>query len=372
MAKKKEQTESKLSIKTVVLQEMVSRAIKGAGQNKLIAITSLMAIQLKDKQLKLITTDASNTLYVMQNDVEGEDFYCTVRVEQFSQLIAKTTSENVTLTLEGSVLVVKGNGTYKIELPLDENGDIIQYPDPASELAVEGEMIDINLSTIKTILATNKAALAVTMEEPVYTCYYMGDTVVTTDKSKICGLNVKMFDDPILLFPETVDLLDVMTEEKISAYVKDDIIEFISKDCIVYAHIADGIEDFAINEINTLLGEEFESSCKVARNDLLSLLDRINLFVGTYDNRAITLTFTEQGIEVSSKQSNGVELIPYLESKNFKPYTCDLDIKMLVQQIKANAADGLNIQYGNEVSLKFVDGNVTQILALLMDDSVAE
>jgi len=362
----------KLSIKTVVLQEMVSRAMKGAGQNKLIALTSLMAIQLKDKQLKLITTDASNTLYILQDNVEGEDFYCTVRVEQFSQLISKTTSENITLTLEGSVLTVKGNGTYKIELPMDENGDIIKYPDPAAELKVEGEMSEINLSTIKTILTTNKAALAVTMEEPVYTCYYMGDKVVTTDQSKICGFNVKLFDTPILLFPETVNLLDVMTEEKISVYIKDDIIEFISKDCVVYAHLADDIEDFQIDAINGLLDEEFNSSCKVNRNDLLSLLDRIGLFVGVYDDRKITLTFTEQGVEVSSEQSNGVEVIPYLDNKNFKPYTCKLDIKMLVQQVKANVADSLTIQYGNDVSIKFVDGNITQILALRMDDDVAE
>lgn len=357
----------KLSTKTVVLQEMVSRSIKGAGQNKLIPLTSLMAIRLKDAQLTLITTDASNTLYITQDKVDGDDFYCVVQAEQFAKLIAKMTSENVTLTLDNSGLTVKGNGVYKLDLPLDENGNTIQYPDPAAEFEVNGELTEINLSTIKTILATNKAALAVTMEEPVYTGYYVGDKVVSTDGYKICGLNVKLFDEPVLIAPETMNLLDVMTEEKIGAYVQDDIIEFITKDCVIYGHLMEGLDNFAIEPISGLLEEEFASVCKINKADLLALLDRIALFVGIYDNRAIRLTFTETGVDVSSKQSNGVETIVYMDSKNFKPYTCQLDIGLLLQQVKASRADVLELHYGNERSIKFVDGNVTQVVALLTE-----
>lgn len=356
-----------LSIKTVVLQEMVSRAIKGASQNKILPITSLMAIRVKDHQLTLITTDASNTLYIMQDKIESDDFYCTVQVDQFSKLVSRMTSENITLSLDGSVLTVKGNGTYKIELPLDENGGLIQYPDPAAELKIDGELTDINLATIKTILGVNKAALATTMELPQYTGYYIGDRVVSTDTYKICGLAVKLFEEPVLIAPETMNLLDVMTEEKIGVYIADEVVEFITKDCVLYSHKMEGVEDFAIESINGLLDEEFESSCKVNKTDLLAVLDRIGLFVGTYDNKAITLTFTDKGIDISSKQSDGVETLVYMDSKNFKPYTCQLDISILTQQVKANTADTINIQYGNESSVKLVDGSITQVIALLED-----
>ena len=43
-----------------------------------------------------------------------------VQAELFSKLVAKTTTETITLTLKESSLEVKGNGTYNIELPLDE------------------------------------------------------------------------------------------------------------------------------------------------------------------------------------------------------------------------------------------------------------
>ena len=105
----------KLSIKTTILQEMVSRVIKGASQNKLIPLTSLMAIQLKSGKLTLITTDASNTLYIMQDKVEGDDFYCVMPVEQFSKLVSKMSSENITLLLDNNILTINGNGIYKID-----------------------------------------------------------------------------------------------------------------------------------------------------------------------------------------------------------------------------------------------------------------
>lgn len=359
----------KLSMKTVVLQEMVGKAIKGASQNKLLPITALMAIQLKDGQLTIITTDASNYLYIIHDKVEGDEFYVVVQAEQFSKLISKLTSENVTLNLDKSVLEIKANGNYKLELPLDENGELIQYPDPVAEAKIDGKAIDINLATIKTILNSNKAALAVTMEEPAYTGYYVGDKVVTSDFVKICGLNVKLFNKPVLISPEMMNLLDVMTEEKISAYIKDDVIEFVTKDCIVYGHKMEGIEDFAIDAINGLLDEKFASSCEVSKSGMLSLLDRISLFVGANDKKAITLTFTKEGIDISSKQSDGVETIAYIKSTKFKAYTCQIDIVMLTQQIKAYSADNLVIQYGNDKSIKFVDGNVTQVLALHDDET---
>jgi len=357
----------KLSVKAGILKELVSRSIKGASQNKLIPLTSLMAIQLKDGKLTLITTDASNYLYVAQDNVAGEDFYVVVHVEQFSKLIGKMTCDNIELELTKSVLVVKGNGEYKIELPLDENGDFIKFPDPVGELD-EGE--DVDLVDIKTILNSIKPALAVTMEVPVYTRYYFGERVVGTDSYKMASLNrCVMGNEPLLISPETMELLDVMTCETIQFHQNDSVIIFTSPDCIVYGHKMDGVEDYPIDAINELVDEQFGSSCKIDRNALLAVLDRISLFVGQYDNKCISLTFTEEGINISSKASTGIEMIKYLESDNFKPFTCNVDIVVFVQQLKACALDTVQIEYGNENTLKWVDGDITQVMALFSEET---
>lgn len=358
----------KVTITTAILQEMVSRAVKGASQNKLIPLTSLMSIVLADKKLTLTTTDASNYLYIVREGVEGDEFNVTVQVEQFSKLVSKITSETTTLELVESTLIVTGNGTYKIELPLDEGGQLIDFPNPVASLSIDTPAVKLNLATIKTILSANKSALATTMEIPVYTNYYVGDSVISTDTNKICGFNEKIFADAILIAPEFMDLLDNMTAEVVEAYVTDDFTLFASADCVVYGPRIEGIEDFAIDAVSELLNEDFESTCKVNKADLLSALDRIDLFVGVYDNRAIKLTFTDKGLDISSKQSNGVETLQYIDSKNAKPYTCSVDIGVLISQVKPNSADSVELQYGNSKSIKIVDGKVTQIIALLENE----
>lgn len=364
----------KLTIKTSKLQEMLTRAMKGSSNNKLIPLTGLMAIQLKNNELTIITSDATNYLYIKEQKVAGEDFYVVVQTDTIAKLIAKTTSENVTLELMESRLQISGNGKYSIELPLDENGSLIKYPDPAKEYEkiASTEAKEINLTTVRAILTTAKAALATTLEVPCYTGYYVGDNVIATDTYKICGMDMKLVDTPKLISPEMMDLLNVMKEEKIKLYVYDNKLVFSSTDCVVYGSTLDGVEDYAVDAINGLLTETFDSMCKLSKDALLQLLDRLSLFVGNYDKNGIYLTFTPNGMMVSSKQSNGTEILEYKESKNFTDYTCCIDIEMLHTQVKAQTTDVIELWYGKDNAIKMVDGNVTQIVALLEDDRLEE
>lgn len=361
----------KITLKTDKLKEMVSRSIKGAGNNKLIPITSLMAIQLKDSVLTFITTDATNYLYITDDKVVGEDFYVVVDANMFSKLISKMTCENVTLEAKVDTLSVKGNGTYKLELPLDEDGEPIKYPDPHERLSRSSTDIGtINRTTIQVILETIKPALATTLENPCYTGYYIGDNVVATDTYKIASMGVKLFDsEPRLLSAELLDLLAVMTAEKISVEIVDNDIMFITPDCIVCGKLMEGLEDFAIVPIMELVNTEFDSCCSVPKSALLQLLDRLSLFVGPYDKNAIHLTFTQNGLQVSSKATNGIETIQYVSSTDFKDFTCAVDIQMLTNEVKAIQNDVIEIHYGEDNAIKMVDGNITIIVALLDDDS---
>lgn len=366
----------KLTINTTKLQEMVSRAVKGVGNNKLIPLTSLMAIEVKNNTLTLITTDATNYLYISEDKIVAEDFYVVVDANTFSKLISKMTCENVTLEVKSGVYVleVKGNGNYKIELPLDENGEPIKYPDPVDKLELSGDTSAgvVNRTTIQVILETIKPALATTLENPCYTGYYMGNRVVATDTYKIASMAVELFGEAKLISPELLDLLAVMNEEKISVYVSGNDIVYETSDCIVCGKFMEGIEDYAIDAISGLVDTEFDSFCSVPKNTLLQLLDRLSLFVGTYDKNAVYLTFTQNGLQVSSKAANGIELINYVSSSNFKDFTCAIDIQMLTQEVKAIQNDVIELYYGEDNAIKMTDGNITIIIALLEDDTEDE
>lgn len=361
----------KLTIGTEKLKDLVSRSAKGVGNNKLIPLTSLMAIEVKDNQLTLITTDATNYLYITEDKVVADDFYVVVDADVFSKLISKMTCDNVVLEIKSGLqaLEVKGNGTYKLELPLDENGEPIRYPDPVSKLDLsEGITDTINRSTIQVIRETIKPALAVTLENPCYTGYYMGHDVVATDTYKIASMDVKMFEEAKLVSPQLVDLLAVMTEEKISVDICGNDIVYSTPTCIVCGKFMEGIEDFAIDPIMELVNTEFDSVCSVPKNALLQLLDRLSLFVGTYDKNTIHLTFTPVGLQVSSKAATGVEIINYTASDNFRDFTCAIDIQMFTQEVKAISNDVIELHYGEDNAIKMTDGNITIIVALLEDE----
>ena len=94
---KKEKVSNKLTIKTAKLQDMVSRVVKGAKNDKVLPITQMMAIRLQDNVLTLITTSVTTTMYIREEKVDGNDFYVVVPVDVFSKLISKLTCENITL-----------------------------------------------------------------------------------------------------------------------------------------------------------------------------------------------------------------------------------------------------------------------------------
>ena len=358
-----------LKIKTLELQEMVGKAITGASNNVLLPITSLMNIKVENNILVLTTTDGTNYFYVRSSEkIDCEDFEVSVIADLFTKLIQKTTSENVSLIFDNS-LTVKGNGEYKIELPLDENGELIKYPDPVSSLNLSNAVEKtINRTTIQVILDTIKPALAVTLENPCYTGYYVGDQVVATDTYTIASMDVKLFDEARLVSPEFMELLSVVNSEKITVQMTQNDIVCSTPDCIVYGKFMEGIEDYAIDAIMGLVDTEMDSFCSIPKNAILQLLDRLSLFVGTYDKNAIHLTFTPNGLQVSSKAASGVEIIDYVSSENFKDFTCSIDIQMLTQEIKAIQNDVIELCYGEDNAIKMTDGNITIIVALLEDD----
>lgn len=362
----------KFTINTEKLKDMVSRAIKGAGNNKLIPITSLIAIKLVNGVLTFVTTDATNYLYIQASGIEGDDFYAVVSASTLSKLVSKLTCDTTTFEIAGGnwVLNVVGNGSYKIELPLDENGEGIKYPDPYANFTNAVDFGYINRTVVQVILDTIKPALSLSFDNPCYTGYYVGDKVVATDTYKIANMDIPIFEVPKLISPQLMDLLSVITEERIRVtFDGKDTLIFSAGDCVIVGKTMEGLDEFAIEPITELVNTRFEHFCAVPKTSFIQALDRLMIFVGPYDKNEVSLTFTNSGLQISSKEVTGVELIEYVASEKFIDFTCEIDIQMLMQEIKAIQSDVINVYYGDDSSIKLVDGNITIIVAFLEDDN---
>ena len=360
-----------MKVVTSRMKEAVNKAIKGAGFNNLIPITSMIGIKLSDGKLRLLTTDMTNTLCIIIDKVAGDDMDITVDADKFGKLIAKTTSEDIDLSVKDDVLFVKANGTYKIPLISDEEG-LISFPDIKMMEDIKIPDCKTKLSSVMQAYNINKSALAKTLENPALTGYYCGEMVISTDANVITFNGFKMFEyeNPILISAQQMQLLTLNTKEDIDVYIGSASIQFVTEDVIIDGALMEGIEDFPANEVNAYLDEAFTSSCKVPKDLLLSVLDRLALFIEPYDKNGAYFTFGRKGINIHSKKDASTETINYVESKDFKPFVCCVDIPMLKEQLQANPDDTVKICYGNENALKIESGKVIQVIALLEDEDL--
>lgn len=357
-----------LKVKTLELQEMVGKAIKCVSNNKLIPLTSLMSVKVENNILTLATTDATNYFYVSKKEpVDCEDFEVCVMADLFTKLVQKTTSDSTEIIVDNAIMKVKGNGVYTMELPLDENGATIKFPKKALN-----EMRDfggtIKLSTIKNVLNFNKASLAINMEMPALTSYYCGEKVITSDRFKICSTDIKLFKNPMLITATLMELLGVMSSEDITVSLSEKDVIFSTDVETIYAPITEGIDTYPVEPITNLVESGFSSMCKVSREAVMNIIDRLSLFVSPYDKKGIYLTFSNEGIMFSSKKSSGQELVPFVASENFEPYTCCVNIEMLRSQLATQDEDNIELHYGSEIAIKMVTKNIIQIVALMEDD----
>ena len=359
----------KLVINTTDLKEMVSKAERGAGNNKLLPITCLMGISCTDN-FTLMTTDGTNYLCVTKklNSYVDEAFEVAVAVDRFAKLVSRMTCENVTIEVLNDYLQITGNGTYKIELPYDENGNVVKYKNPAdkvanSEVVTKGE---VTTATVKQVIASVKPALSITPEVPCYMNYYVGDRVIGTDTYTIADLEYKMFNTPKLISAELMNLVSLTDAVQMEYTIySDGNITFIADDCQVYGRCSDGLDEYAIASIDKLLNMGFDSKCEIPKDAILQLLDRLMLFVAPYDKNGVTLTFTEDALLVESLNSSGVEKIDYLSKENVVQASYTIDIQTLQAQIKASLGNNVEIYWGNSTAIKLNSGRLVQIIALL-------
>ena len=356
-----------LIVKTEQMQAMVTKAVKGAGNNKLIPITSLMKIEAKDGQLILETTNGTNYVYVKQPVEIKSDFYAVVPVEIFSKLIARITRPQVTLEVENSILTVYGNGEYSIALPLNEEGEAIVYPDPVAKVQMSEPTAKVPTATFKRILTTVKPSLAVTLEVPCHTGYYCGDKVIATDGYKACAMDDNIFGVAKLINPEAMTLFNIIEESSVNVYIADKVLVFSTEDCIIYTREMDGIEDYPVEAIEGLLNLDFASVCELDTANVLAALDRLALFVSPYDKNAIQLEFRDEELNISNNELNSEESISYTAPIELSaPVRVRIDVTIFTEQVKANSSNTFKLHFGRNNAIKLTsEGNITQILALM-------
>lgn len=360
-----------MKIGTEKFKAAVSKAVQGAGFNKLLPLTTMIGLKYTEskKALWFTTTDMTNILDVFVDDVvDPEPLEATIDADTFSKLVAKLTSDTVELSVENNTLIVKGNGTYKFPLISDEDG-LVQFPKTEK---ITGEEKEVLLSTVMSVYNSNEPALAKTLEQPYLTGYYFGEEAVSTDATVITfnSKSITKAEKPLLISAQALFLLTLNSQEKIKLAQNEEALQFTTDDVVVTTSMLEGIDEYPIDEIKKYLDEDFPASCKVSKDILLDVIDRLELFIEPYDMNGAYFTFTEEGINVHSKKDASTEVIKYIESEKFVPFICCVDIPALKEQVQAIPENTITLSYGNDNALRIDCGDIVQIVSLLEDEEL--
>ena len=359
----------KTTINTKQLQELVTKSMKCAACNPKIPITGMIAIEVKKGTITLTTTDECNYLYV-KGDCEANDFYVVVNAELFVKLISKLTSDTVTMEIVNDSLEINANGRYVLELPYDGEGELVKFPNPVAKMPENVAHADVPLSTLKMVLATAKASVDCTKDYyGCYAGYYFGeDCVMTTDSYKMCKIDTSVFGVPALLWSSTMELVGLLSGDNVDVSIGGNCIYMQTPSGDIYAQLMDCIADFNVEAVKKYTSAEFERSCVVSKAELLQVLDRLSLFVTKLDENGIFLTFGQEELKITSRQSDGEEAIAYSEFVDGSEFSCCIDVERFTDQVKSVLADTVEIFFGSSSTIKIEDGNVTKIVSLFEEE----
>ena len=353
-----------ITLKTETLQALVNKAIKGMSNNKMLPITEMIGINLDGTTLSLVTTDGRNKVQVLDtiDNAENIQFNISVNGNNFSKLIQKITSQNITLTIEDNKLEVKGNGTYTFSLPVDEDGNVVVL----SSIVPEGlDIQEVNVNDLKASYNLNKESVATTMETPAYTgFYYDSNGSITTNSLKISSVKTKLLNNPVLLYANFVELFTLLEDEKAQIIQNNSEIFVKTKSIILKGSKMSDLSEFPVDSIRPFLEEDMEHKVRVNKQALLDLLERISIFVTPYDKNGIRIDFTKDGMIIWTIKGDSNELLPYSGSENVINHTIKLDITNFKALVSSNPEEEVTIHYGSPVAIKMTFGNTIQVVSL--------
>lgn len=341
-----------ITISTKSLQAMAGKLNK-CSANKLLEITKYWHIAVSDAGVEMTAMDGSNYITAKDTSVKGS-LEAIVNADQFGKLIDKTSVDKVTLELKDNYLRVVGNGDYKVEIVLGETFPFYEVPDKV-------KAIEAQTGSLKKIGTYNKAAVSTTLADGYLTGYFVGEAeAVTSDGIKICINPIELFEEPVLLTSQLMNLATALTGEKFTIKTWDNKIIFEDASTVIYGAQLDGLDEFP--EVDAFAEAEFDSNVKLSKLGIMAILDRLTLFLDSFDKSEIILEFTDKTLKIATGKGS-FEQIAYAEANNVQPFVCNVNVVYLRDLISAVQNEYFYLHFSDETMIEIVDGDVLFILA---------
>lgn len=358
---------NQITLNTQQFSDALSKAVKGSGRFPMLLVTMAIGISAKNGNLNLYTTDSSVTLKVTIPKVVDPtiSFYTCTDSAQLYKLVSKMTTEKLTLSIADDYIEIKGNGVYKLPLYTDEEGNICTI----RPIKVEGDEFTITKMDLDKLSTYNKVSLSKIAAVREYTGYYISEqAALTYNEHTLCNTKLSWKGDKVLLPKMIVDLFATISDKEVAVTIKDNKIKFVTPTINISGTIMEGVENYPDQGLLALFEDgNFDNTIKVNRLLLEGCLDRIGLFVKNDEMSVVTMVVDENGLLLSSSDTNGCERIPCVEKSIKDSVNKNLNIVDLQAVISTISDENIVIGYGNNKGILVKDTASQQVVPYITE-----
>ena len=354
---------------------------------KEICKTILYAIDTSDptlvkETLELVAEDGILSLSVTNREYfatarlsmeDQEKFRATVNSSTFLKLVSQLTTDTLELVVDGSSLIVKADGTYKIPL-IFKDEELLELP----RIELNNITTSMNVSglILNNILTYNSKELqsAKVVYKPAQKCYYLDENGAITFTTGACVNNFNL-EKPVklLLSQKVVKLFKLFSED-------DKVLFEISQDQDVNGDVftnvrfsTDSVEittttpsdtkvidSVPVQAIRDMSNRTYDYSVLLDRDHLVKILGRLLVFK---DDLSIIAEFKFSNSSCQISYCNNVEEIGYNDAQlNPIDYTLYLNIETLKNILDGCQEEFITLNFGDHKAVVIVRQSVRNIV----------
>jgi len=354
------------------------KILTAVDSSEVSTLTTTLQIKAIGNFLNLCVTNREYFVQVKTELDEPIEFNATVNANLFLKLISKITTESITLDVNESSLVIKGNGTYKLPLIFDDE-KLLELP----EININNKTNTFTVSSniLNSILLYNSKELnKAVVSSPVQKLYYIDNKGAITFTSGACVNNFSL-EQPIsiLLNAKIVKLFKLFKDEPVSFTIgydsiSDDIIQtkvrFESRCVVITAIISCDdtmLKSVPVSAIRNRADMEYPYSVNLNRDELSQTINRLLLFADSsesYVKPYSCFEFEKDYVTIYDTNKDNHEIIYYNNEKSNieTKYTAVLDLMDLKTTLENCTEQYLTINFGNEEAIVISRGNIKNII----------
>jgi len=365
-------------INTESIKQVSNKILNALDTSEHTILTDTLEIIAKDKCLYFNVTNKEYYVSITVPITADDEFHATVNANMFLKLISQITTETVALSVSDKVLVVEGNGKFKIPLMLAFD-KLMELPELTIDVVTQS--FDISNDILTSITNFNSREIAGNAYNNIMMkSYYIDDKGCITYMSGAC-INSFTLEKPIklVLGSKIVKLFKLFTDENIhfelgfnqlgenvqtSIRLQDSLVKVIAT-----TYSTDGlVTKFPVDEIRSSASKIQPYNTALNRNELAQALNRFMIF-SNYDvnDSECSFSFVDDTLTIENKTGDS-EVIKLSNSINGS-YKTNLDIFDLKAIIDTSKDQLLSISFGADTiegekykSVVITRGNICNLL----------